>query len=88
MAELAAAKAAGVPADGARAMAAAERHRQHISRWFYDCPPAMHHGLGKMSAEDPRFARNYDKVAPGLAAYVRDAFAANAADRQQPGGAR
>ncbi len=76
--ELAAAKAAGAPADGERAMAAAERHRQHISRWFYDCPPAMHRGLGRMSADDPRFARNYDKVAPGLAAYVRDAFTANA----------
>jgi len=30
------------------------------------------------SADDPRFARNYDAVAPGLAVYVRDAFAANA----------
>jgi len=78
VAELAAAQAAGAPADGARAMAAAERHRQHISRWFYDCPPAMHRGLGTMSAADPRFASNYDKVAPGLSAYVRDAFSANA----------
>ncbi len=78
VAELAGAKAAGAPADSERAMAAAERHRQHITRWFYECPPAMHRGLGKMSAEDPRFARNYDNVAPGLAAYVRDAFAANA----------
>jgi MerR family transcriptional regulator, thiopeptide resistance regulator len=78
VAELAAAKAAGEPADGERAMAAAERHRRHISRWFYDCPPAMHRGLGRMSSEDPRFARNYDNVAPGLADYVSDAFAANA----------
>ncbi len=54
-------RAAGAPADGERAMIAAERHRQHISRWFYDCPPAMHRGLGRMSADDPRFARNYDK---------------------------
>jgi MerR family transcriptional regulator, thiopeptide resistance regulator len=83
--ELAAAKAAGAPADGERAMAAAERHRQHISRWFYDCPPGMHRGLGRMSADDPRFAGNYDKVAPGLAAYVRDAFTANA-DAQGPTG--
>ena len=84
VAELAAAKAAGEPADGERAMAAAERHRQHISRWFYDCPPAMHRGLGRMSSEDPRFARNYDNVAPGLADYVRDAFAANADARGAP----
>jgi MerR family transcriptional regulator, thiopeptide resistance regulator len=78
VAELAAAMVAGEPADGEPAMAAAERHRQHISRWFYECPPAMHRGLGRMSADDPRFARNYDAVAPGLAVYVRDAFAANA----------
>jgi MerR family transcriptional regulator, thiopeptide resistance regulator len=76
--ELAAAMAAGEPAGGERATAAAERHRQHITRWFYECPPAMHKGLGEMSAADPRFARNYDKVAPGLAEYVRDAFVANA----------
>ena len=59
-------------------MALAERHRRHISRWFYECPPAMHRGLGTMSAEDPRFARSYDTVAAGLAEYVREAFAANA----------
>ncbi len=76
--ELAAAMAAGEPAAGERATAAAERHRQHITRWFYECPHAMHKGLGEMSAADPRFARNYDQVAPGLAGYVRDAFAANA----------
>jgi DNA-binding transcriptional MerR regulator len=78
VAELAAAMTAGEPADGERARVAAERHRRHITRWFYDCPPAMHRGLGTMSAEDPRFAANYDKVARGLSAYVRDAFAANA----------
>src|SRR5205807_2448362 len=38
----AAAMRAGSPADSAEAMAAAEDHRQHISRWFYHCPPAMH----------------------------------------------
>ena len=29
---------------GATAMDVAEEHRQHISRNFYDCPPAMHAG--------------------------------------------
>jgi MerR family regulatory protein/TipAS antibiotic-recognition domain len=37
---------------------------------------------GRMSADDVRLARNYDTVAPGLAAYVRDAFEANADARQ------
>jgi MerR family transcriptional regulator, thiopeptide resistance regulator len=76
--EFAALKAPGDLADGRLARALAERHRQHVSRWFYECPPAMHRGLGKLSAEDERFARNYDNVAPRLAVYVRDAFAANA----------
>ena len=39
----------------------------------------MHRGLGEMYVADERFAANYDSVAPGLAAYIRDAFAANAA---------
>lgn len=74
----AALQAAGEPADGERARAVAERHRQHISRWFYECPPAMHRGLGQMLADDQRFASKYELVAPGLAAYVRDAMVANA----------
>ncbi|MFL5831150.1 MAG: MerR family transcriptional regulator [Solirubrobacteraceae bacterium] len=74
-------KAAGEPADGQRARALAERHRRHIARWFYDCPPAMHRGLGQMYTDDERFARNYETVAPGLAAYLRDAFAANAEEQ-------
>jgi DNA-binding transcriptional MerR regulator len=77
-------QAAGEPADGPRARALAERHRQHIARWFYECPPAMHRGLGRLYVEDERFARNYDKVAPGLAAYVSEAFAANAEAQGAP----
>jgi MerR family transcriptional regulator, thiopeptide resistance regulator len=72
---------AGVPADDVRAMDVAERHREHIGRWFYDCSPEMHKGLGDMYVADPRFAANYERVAEGLAAYVRDALHANAARR-------
>jgi MerR family transcriptional regulator, thiopeptide resistance regulator len=75
----AAAMRAGHPADSQQAMDVAEEHRQHISRWFYDCPPAMHAGLGRMYVEDDRFAANYEKVAPGLAQYVSTAVQANAA---------
>jgi MerR family transcriptional regulator, thiopeptide resistance regulator len=74
----------GEPADGERARSIAERHRQHISRWFYECPPAMHRGLGQMLAADERFARNYEQLASGLAAYVRDAMAANAQELGAP----
>ena len=69
----------GVPADSAPAMDLAEEHRQHITRWFYDCPPEMHAGLGRMYVEDERFTAHYEQIAPGLAQYVSTAVQANAA---------
>jgi MerR family transcriptional regulator, thiopeptide resistance regulator len=81
--ELAAAMAAGMPAADPRAMDLAERHRQHISRWFYDCTYEMHRALAEMYVSDERFARAYDSIAPGLARYTRDAVLANA-DRATP----
>lgn len=77
--DLAAALAAGHAATDPAAMDVAERHRQHIERWFYPCAPAMHAGLGQMYVDDPRFAATYEAVRPGLAAYARDAWQANAA---------
>jgi MerR family transcriptional regulator, thiopeptide resistance regulator len=74
----AAAQAAGQAPDSIAAMDIAESHRQHISRWFYDCSPEMHRGLGDMYVADERFAASYETVAAGLSAYVRDAIAANA----------
>jgi DNA-binding transcriptional MerR regulator len=72
---------AGVPADSERAMDMAEEHRQHITRWFYDCPPGMHAGIGRMYVEDERFTAHYEQRAPGLAQYVSTAVQANAARR-------
>ena len=69
--------ASGEPADGAPAMDVAERHRVHISRWFYPCSHEMHASLGEMYVADPRFAEHYDSRREGLAAYVRDAVLAN-----------
>ena len=71
---MAVAMRAGEPADSAEAAAAATAHRDHISRWFYEVTPAVHQGLAEMYVADPRFARTYDDVEPGLAAYVRDAI--------------
>jgi DNA-binding transcriptional MerR regulator len=82
---LAAALRAGLPADGAEATGLAERHRQHVSRHFYDCGYAAHRGLAGLYAGDPRFAAHYDGIEPGLARYVRDAIVANA-DRREPAG--
>ena len=78
-ARLAGALAAGEPADGSEAMAAAEQHRLHLQRWFYDCSPQFHLGLAPMYVADPRFTATYENVAPGLAQYVHDAILANAA---------
>ena len=75
---LAAAMRSGVPADSVQAMDLAERHRQHITRWFYNCSYEIHRGLGELYVTDPRFTKQYDAAAPGLAAYLRDAILANA----------
>jgi DNA-binding transcriptional MerR regulator len=76
--ELATLMRAGEPADGAEARALAERHREHISRWFYPCSPEMHRGLGEMYIADERFTRTYERDAPGLAQYFHDAIVAGA----------
>ncbi len=74
--------AAGLPPTSDDAMDAAEAHRQHINRWFYDCSPQMHRGLGEMYVSDPRFASVYENLATGLAAYLCAAISANT-ERQQ-----
>ncbi len=65
-----------VPADSAQVMAVAEQHRAHISKWFYECTPEIHAGLGRMYIADQRFTENIDQTAPGLARYLSDAIAA------------
>lgn len=77
----------GEPADGQAARALAERHREHISRWFYPCSPQMHRGLGEMYVADERFARVYEREAAGLAAYFHDAIVANANGSGRPSAA-
>ncbi|MGP3918197.1 MerR family transcriptional regulator [Nonomuraea sp. 10N515B] len=76
--DLVAAFKAGLPADGEHAMDLAERHRGHITRWFYDCSHDMHRRLGDLYVDDPRFTAAYDALAPGLAGYLRQAIHANA----------
>ncbi len=79
--EFAACLDAGLPADDARAMAAAEAHRQGIDSWFYPCSHEMQVSLAEMYVADPRFAAYYDDVRSGLAQYVHDAILANAIAR-------
>ncbi|MDQ4036941.1 MAG: MerR family transcriptional regulator [Actinomycetota bacterium] len=80
---LVAAMKAGLSATSSEAMDGAEQARQHISRWFYDCPVEMHRILADLYLADERFTATYEKIAPGLTQYVFDAIHANA-DRLDP----
>jgi len=73
--------ASGAPADSPEAMALAEEHRQLISRWFYDCSYEIHTGLADMYVADPRFTAYYERIRPGMAAYLNEAIHANAINR-------
>ena len=77
-ARLGAALDAGLAPDSEEAMAAVEAHRQHISRWFYECTYEIHRGLTEMYVSDERFRSHYDTQTPGLAAFIREAALANA----------
>ncbi len=77
-ADMARLMAAGEPPGGEAAMAAAERARLHIDRWFYPCAPGMHAELAAMYETDARFAAHYEERAKGLSAYVAAAVRANA----------
>lgn len=80
---LAQAMTSGAAPSSEAAMDLAEQHHQSIEV-FYDCPYAMHRGLGDMYTSDERFTRTYDDLAPGLAQWLRSAIHANA-DRQEAG---
>ncbi|MCK8502735.1 MerR family transcriptional regulator [Myxococcus fulvus] len=69
---------AGRAATDPEVLALAEAYRQFISKWFYPCSHVMQRGLGEMYVGDSRFTENLDRVKPGLARYLRDAFVANA----------
>ena len=71
---------AGIPATSPEAGQVAERHRAYISRWFYECTPEIHAGLGQMYVADPRFTGSIDRAGPGLAAYMSQAIAAQAGE--------
>ena len=77
-AELATVLSAGERADGERALDLAERHRAHISRWFYRCSAEAHRRLGELYVADGRFAKHFEELAAGLAEFFRDAIVANA----------
>lgn len=58
----------------AEVQAQVERYHHYLNQ-FFDCPYQMYRNFGKMYAEDARFAKNFNKVAPHLAEFMRDAIA-------------
>lgn len=66
----------GVSSDAPQVRSLVDDHRSHISRWYYDCSPETHQGLGQMYAADPRFKENIDSSGEGLADYLSAAIAA------------
>jgi DNA-binding transcriptional MerR regulator len=76
--DVAALMEAGTPPESEPAMDLAERHRLHITHWFYPCAKAMHQGLGELYVNDPRFTANIDRMRAGMARYLCEAIRANA----------
>ena len=76
--ELAALMEAGADPASEEANALALRHREYISRWFYECSPQVHRGLATLYVSDPRFTKKWDDNHAGLARYVHDAIVAAA----------
>lgn len=72
----------GAAASDVAAMDVAERTRQHMTQWFYDCSPQMHVSLAQMYVADPRFTKTYEDHTSGLAQFVHDAIIANSARQE------
>ena len=49
------------------------RHYANLRR-FYEPSLEMYRGLAEMYVSDPRFTAHYEKYAPGLAKFMRDAM--------------
>ncbi|PKV04813.1 MerR family transcriptional regulator [Bifidobacterium pseudolongum] len=75
--ELAQAMRDGVKPGSEAADELALRHRESLT--WYHVTPSMHVCLAKMYVNDPRFRAHYDSIEPGLAVWLHDAIAAQAA---------
>ncbi|MFI2641327.1 MerR family transcriptional regulator [Streptomyces sp. NPDC018610] len=70
---------AGEEPTSPEAVRLAEAHRQHISKWFFECHVKIHQGLAEMYVTDPRFREFYESMHPGLPEHLKEAIGANAA---------
>lgn len=62
-----------LPADDKIVQSLVDRHHASIEVW-YDCTPVMYRDLADMYVQDERFASFYNKTAPGLATFIKDAI--------------
>ncbi len=62
--------------DVARPAELVDAHRSLLTRWFHECPPDIHAGLGVTYATDPRLRESIDEAGPGLADFLSSAIAA------------
>ncbi len=53
---------------------ACDLHRQWLCHYCEHYSKEYHMGLAQMYVDDPRFSEYYDKIAPGCAAFLRDAI--------------
>lgn len=64
----------GLPPGDERVQADIKRHYDHLNKYFSTYSKAAYAGLGEMYAEDERFRAFYEKYAPGMADYLREAI--------------
>ena len=57
------------------AQKACELHKKWLCFYWDDYNKEAHKGVTQMYVDDPRFTAYYDKIAPGCAAFLRDAVA-------------
>jgi DNA-binding transcriptional MerR regulator len=71
---------AGQPAADPEVQAEVDRHYRWVARYWTPTAQA-YRGLGQLYVDDERFRARYEQIAPGLAAYQRDAMTIYARDR-------
>jgi DNA-binding transcriptional MerR regulator len=72
--------AAGRPVDDPAVQTEVDAHYHGVTR-FWQPNAVAYANLGQMYIDDERFKANYDRIAPGLAEYQRDAMAVFARTR-------
>ncbi len=65
----------GVSADSTAAAELVDAHRSSIDKWFYECTPEIHAGLGEMYVSDERFHQSINRSGDGLAEFLSAAIA-------------